>query len=89
MLSFLRSTVFSVRSWGSENHHLDLLEFCVLGNIKQNPNTQSLSQTGKRTVFRGPELLRAGSEVTSGTVVFRVRIPRHFVYPRDGAQDHQ
>lgn len=42
---------------GSENHHLDLLEFCVLGNIKQNPNTQSLSQTGKRTAFRGPELL--------------------------------
>lgn len=34
-----------------------LLEFSVLGNVKQNPNTQSLSQTGKRIAFRGAELV--------------------------------
>ena len=41
---------------GVGDHHPDLFAF-LLGNIKQNPNTQSLSETGKGTALVGPELV--------------------------------
>ena len=41
---------------GVGDHHPDLFAF-LLGNIKQNPNTQSLSETGKGMALVGPELV--------------------------------
>lgn len=54
--SYLTSILWSVRGWGQSTTILTCLN-SLLGNIKQNPNTQSLSQTGKKMALMGPGLV--------------------------------